>query len=314
MAFLFIKQKLFPTKESDKKYSGKRLLAHRGDDNAICGDSDQDLESQSSRSYDTFGRCNSPDEATITSESSSSPRERINPRIVSDAILGLSDGLTVPFALSAGLSALGDTKVVVLGGLAELAAGAISMGLGGYVGAKSEAESYETTVRETKKLIQTDSEETRAMVRETFAPYGLSDSAVEDITCDLHVSQDRLLEFLLAFHHRETAPDCNQAWTSAITLALGYFIGGFIPLIPYFIVQQINIALYWSIGLMAITLLVFGYVKTCVVRGWSGRANVSAAIWGGVQMCCVGGIAAGAAIGLVQFIDMGSTSTLVFLG
>ncbi|KAJ5505683.1 hypothetical protein LT330_001673 [Penicillium expansum] len=308
MAFLFIKQKLFPTKESDKLHSGKRLLSHSDDDDTIRGDSDQDLESQSSRSYDTFGRRNSLDEST-TSTSSSSTRARINPRIVSDAILGLSDGLTVPFALSAGLSALGNTKVVVLGGLAELAAGAISMGLGGYVGAKSEAESYQTTVRETKELIQTDSQETRAMVRETFSPYGLSDSAVADITRDLHASQDRLLEFLLAFHHREMEPDCNQAWTSAITLALGYFIGGFIPLIPYFIAQQITIALYWSIGVMAITLLVFGYVKTCVVRGWSGRANVLAAIWGGMQMCCVGGVAAGAAIGLVQFIDMGSTST-----
>lgn len=144
------------------------------------------------------------------------------------------------------------------------------------------------------------------MVRETFSPYGLSDSAVADITRDLHVSQDRLLEFLLAFHHREIAPDCNQAWTSAITLALGYFIGGFIPLIPYFILTQVMVALYWSIGVMAITLLVFGYVKTCVVRGWCGRDNVLAGIWGGVQMCCVGGVAAGAAIGLVQLIDTGS--------
>lgn len=168
------------------------------------------------------------------------------------------------------------------------------------------SESYETTVRETKQLITTDSYETRAMVRETFAPYGLSDSAIADITRDLHLSNDRLLEFLLAFHHRETAPDCNQAWTSAITLALGYFVGGFIPLIPYFIVSQVMAALYWSIGVMAITLLVFGYVKTCVVRGWSGRDNVWAGIWGGVQMCCVGGVAAGAAIGLVQLIDTGS--------
>ncbi|CAI7568723.1 unnamed protein product [Penicillium glandicola] len=310
MAFLFIKQKLFPTKQSDKIHSGKRLLARMDDDETIRGDSDQDLESQSSRSYDTFGRCNSPDESVTTTVSvTGNTRSRINPRIVSDAILGLSDGLTVPFALSAGLSALGNTKVVVLGGLAELAAGAISMGLGGYVGAKSEAESYQTTVRETKQLIKTDPQETRAMVRETFAPYGLTDSAVADITRDLHASEDRLLEFLMAFHHGETAPDCNQAWTSATTLALGYFIGGFIPLIPYFIASQVMVALYWSIGVMAITLLVFGYVKTCVVRGWSGRANVMAAIWGGLQMCCVGGVAAGAAIGLVQFIDMGSSST-----
>lgn len=168
------------------------------------------------------------------------------------------------------------------------------------------SESYETTVRETRELIASDPQETNAMVRETFSLYGLSDSAVAEITRDLHASQDRLLEFLLAFHHREAEPDCNQAWTSAITLALGYFIGGFIPLIPYFIVEQVMVALYWSIGVMVITLLVFGYVKTCVVRGWSGRANVMAGIWGGVQMCCVGGVAAGAAIGLVQLIDTGN--------
>lgn len=120
---------------ADANDPGKPLLARVEDEETIRGDSDQDLESQSGRSYDTFGRTVSND----GSSSGGSTRSRINPRIVSDAILGLSDGLTVPFALSAGLSALGNTKVVVLGGLAELAAGAISMGLGGYVGAKSEA-------------------------------------------------------------------------------------------------------------------------------------------------------------------------------
>ena len=156
-------------------------------------------------------------------------------------------------------------------------------------------------------MIKTDPQETRALVRETFVPFGLSEAAISDINRDLHLSDDRLLEFLLAFHHRETEPDCNRAWISAVTLALGYFVGGFIPLIPYFIVDQVMVALYWSIGLMAITLLVFGYVKTCVVRGWSGRDNVWAGVWGGIQMCCVGGVAAGAAIGLVQLIDTGST-------
>jgi len=165
------------------------------------------------------------------------------------------------------------------------------------------SESYEATVRETQQLIRSDPLETQSMVRETFAPYGLSSTAIEDITRDLHASQDRLLEFLLAFHHRESEPDCNQAWISAITLALGYFVGGFIPLIPYFIVSQVITALYWSIGVMAITLFVFGYIKTVVVRGWRGSDNITAAIWGGVQMCFVGGVAAGAAIGLVQLID-----------
>ncbi|KAJ5217256.1 hypothetical protein N7468_010264 [Penicillium chermesinum] len=298
MALLFIKQKLFPTK-GYQNLSTKPLIEHVDDESTVRANSERDLESQSHRSYDTFGN-------SAPSTTSNASRARINPRIVSDAILGLSDGLTVPFALSAGLSALGNTKVVVLGGLAELAAGAISMGLGGYVGAKSEAESYETTVRETQKLIESDGQETRLMVREVFAPYGLSDTALDEITSDLHASHERLLEFLLAFHHRESAPDCNQAWISAITLALGYFVGGFIPLIPYFIASQVIAALYWSIGVMAVTLLVFGYLKTCVVRGWSGRDNIMAGIWGGVQMCFVGGVAAGAAIALVQLIDTGS--------
>ncbi|CAL5874597.1 uncharacterized protein PFLUO_LOCUS8894 [Penicillium psychrofluorescens] len=302
MAFLFLKQKLFPQQQSTQ-VSGKPLLARIDDDDTLRGDSDQDIES--GRNYATFGRSTSHDDSSSTGGSSVSGRARINPRIVSDAILGLSDGLTVPFALSAGLSALGNTKVVVLGGLAELAAGAISMGLGGYVGAKSEAESYDATVRETQELIDNDPNQTRAMVHETFAPYGLSAAAITDITSDLHASSERLRNFLLTFYHCQSAPACNQAWVSAVTLAIGYFVGGFIPLIPYFIAERVIVALYWSIGVMAVTLLAFGYAKTCIVRGWTGRDNVLAGVWGGVQMCFVGGVAAGAAIGLVRLIDTG---------
>ena len=167
------------------------------------------------------------------------------------------------------------------------------------------SESYETTVRETRALIESDPQETQTIVRDTFAPYRLSSHAIEEITRDLHASHERLLDFLLAFHHRESAPDCNQAWISAITLAVGYFVGGFIPLIPYFIASQVIAALYWSIGVMGVTLLVFGYVKTCIVRGWSGRDNILAGIRGGIQMVFVGGVAAGAAIGLVRLIDTG---------
>ncbi|KAA8644587.1 hypothetical protein EYZ11_001457 [Aspergillus tanneri] len=256
----------------------------------------RDLESQS---YHTF-RSSSPD--ARSSSSTGSSRSRINPRIVSDAILGLSDGLTVPFALSAGLSALGDTKVVVLGGLAELAAGAISMGLGGFVGAKSEAESYQTTVRETTDLIETSPSEISSIVHSIFSVYDIPEDAIAQIDSSLHNSPDRLRDFLIRFHHQESAPDCNQAWISAITLALGYFVGGFIPLIPYFIAEKVIDALYSSVAVMGVTLFVFGYIKTGVVRGWFGRDNVVASLRGGIQMCFVGGVAAGAAIGLVRLI------------
>ncbi|OJD16924.1 hypothetical protein AJ78_02961 [Emergomyces pasteurianus Ep9510] len=261
---------------------------------------DRDPEAQNWLGYQTVpcGRTRSND-----SDSSESSRFRVNPRVISDAILGLSDGLTVPFALSAGLSAFGDTKVVVLGSLAELVAGAISMGLGGYVGARSEIESYDTAKREVQELVQSCPCETTSMVREVFAPYSLPDHPVSQMSSTLHSSPQQLMEFLLAFHHKQPEPDRNQAYISAITLAIGYFVGGFIPLIPYIICTQVLTALKYSGGVMAITLLVFGYIKTCIVRGWKGRENVMAGFKGGVQMVLVGGIAAGAAVALVRLID-----------
>ncbi|KAG5208289.1 Calcium transporter [Trichophyton interdigitale] len=263
--------------------------------------SPQDLEEQDFSPYGTFPP--SPTVSTETSSSIASTRPRVNPRIVSDAILGLSDGLTVPFALSAGLSALGNSRVVVVGGLAELVAGAISMGLGGYVGSRSEVESYEATVRETKNLVKASPMETMNIIRQVFAPYNLPDEPVARMSHILYNSPEKLLDFLLTFHHKESKPGCNQAWISAITLALGYFIGGFIPLIPYFMVDQVLVALYYSIGIMIFTLLVFGYVKTCVVRGWTGKENIVAGIKGGLQMVIVGGLAAGASIALARAIN-----------
>lgn len=260
----------------------------------------QDLESQRSGRYE--------DEDPASDHNSNSDKSSdswVSGRMVSDAILGLSDGLTVPFALTAGLSALGNAKVVIFGGLAELAAGAISMGLGGYVGEQSEVESYQTSVRKTMAIIENEPQRAKTMVQETLAQYNLPQESVHTIINTLHQSDQRLRDFLLKFHEEEKAPQSSQAWISAITLALGYFVGGFIPLIPYFIADQVLVALYWSIGVMAVTLFVFGYVKACVVRGWRGKENVFAGLKGAVQMCIVGGLAAGASAALVRLIDKG---------
>lgn len=145
--------------------------------------------------------------------------------------------------------------------------------------------------------------ETRSMVTSTFANYNLSLSTLDEITKSLQAEPERLRDFLLTFHHRESKPDCNQAYMSAVTLTLGYFIGGFIPLIPYFIADQVYTAFIASIIVMAITLFAFGYVKTCIVRGWKGGVNVRAGAIGGIQMCVVGGLAAGAAVALVKLIN-----------
>lgn len=225
----------------------------------------------------------------------------IDGRTVSDAIIGLSDGLTVPFALTAGLSALGDTKVVVFGGLAELIAGAISMGLGGYLGAKSEEESYKATAKETKEQIITDPASVRDIVFDIFAPYELPEELVFQLSSHL-TSSPLLPAFLMNFHHTLQEPSGARALICAFTIAMGYFVGGFVPLLPYFFVgpHDAFVALRWSVATMVVALFLFGYTKTCFVSGWRGATNVRRGVVGGCQMVLVGGVAAGSAMALVK--------------
>ncbi|KAL2810703.1 vacuolar iron transporter Ccc1 [Aspergillus granulosus] len=222
-------------------------------------------------------------------------------RVISDAIIGLSDGMTVPFALTAGLSALGDTKVVVFGGFAELIAGAISMGLGGYLGAKSEEESYHATLKETEKQTITDPASITETIQDIFTPYDLPPALVTELTHHLS-SSPNLPSFLMHFHHTLPEPSGSRALTCALTIALGYFIGGFVPLLPYFFVgeNEAFLALKWSIATMAVALFIFGYGKTCFVSGWKGSRNIRKGIVGGLQMVLIGGVAAGSAMGLVK--------------
>ncbi|KAH8897013.1 putative calcium transporter [Thozetella sp. PMI_491] len=240
--------------------------------------------------------------AVLRDEDEESGPFRIDPRIISDATIGLSDGLTVPFALTAGLSALGNTRVVIFGGLAELIAGAISMGLGGYLGAKSEAASYKETRSQTQALVKTNPKAAEARVRNVFSQYSLPPSTLDDLTT--HMTRSPLLvDFLMQFQHCAEEPPSSRAFVSAMTIAMGYFFGGLLPLAPYFFVQDLMMGLWISVAVMAVTLFLFGYCKTCVVTGWSGSRCVLKGVSGGVQMVIVGGAAAGAAMGLVKFFD-----------
>ncbi|OJJ51450.1 hypothetical protein ASPZODRAFT_87816 [Penicilliopsis zonata CBS 506.65] len=225
----------------------------------------------------------------------------VDGRTVSDAIIGLSDGLTVPFALTAGLSALGDTRVVVFGGMAELIAGAISMGLGGYLGAKSEEESYRATLKDTKEQILIDPASVVDTIADIFTPYDLPEELVSQLTMHM-ASSPELPSFLMNFHHTLEEPAASRALVCALTIAMGYFIGGFIPLLPYFFVGPHGafVALQWSIAVMAFALFLFGYTKTCFVSGWRGAQNIRRGVIGGFQMVLVGGVAAGSAMALVK--------------
>ncbi|KAK5677015.1 Protein ccc1 [Elasticomyces elasticus] len=225
---------------------------------------------------------------------------RMNPRIISDATIGLSDGLTVPFALTAGLSALGDTNVVIYGGLAELIAGGISMGLGGYLGAKSEAEAYQAALVETKATVENDNRAAASLVRNTFSKYDVAEDALASIIGSLLDSPADMVDFIMRFHHQLAEADYapSRAYVSGVTIATGYVLGGLVALLPYLFVSSIQHAFFASAVLMALALFAFGWAKTALV----GEGNRWICFKNGLQMLVLGGVAAGASMGCVKAI------------
>ena len=218
--------------------------------------------------------------------------------MISDATIGLSEGLTVPFALTAGLSAFGNSSVVIYGGIAELLAGSISMGLGGYLGAKSEAESCQVSQT---KLIQTI-RKNPAVVYQRIQDASLDLELPPDVIDALHehvqTSEERTLRFLSKFDDSlgDASFESRGAYLSAATIAAGYFVGGFIPLVPYFFLHQIHRALLVSVAIMAVALFLFGFFKTRLV----GQVSFKKCVASGLQMTILGGCAAAVAVGCVK--------------
>jgi VIT1/CCC1 family predicted Fe2+/Mn2+ transporter len=223
---------------------------------------------------------------------------------VSDAIIGLSDGLTVPFALTAGLSAFNDTRVVIFGGCAELIAGSLSMGLGGWLAGRGEEEFYSTTLSSTRSLVEDEdrSSGVRELVYTVFEPYSVPRESVAPLVSALVRDRDDTVEFLMRFKHELPSREGSKRTPlrSALTIAAGYFLGGFIPLLPYFLVgkREVMVGLYWSVGVMAVCLFVFGVGRDIAVGerggGWGGRVK------GGFEMMAIGGVAAAASWGIVR--------------
>jgi VIT1/CCC1 family predicted Fe2+/Mn2+ transporter len=214
---------------------------------------------------------------------------------VRDIVIGMSDGLTVPFALAAGLAgAVATTDVVVIAGLAEIAAGSIAMGLGGYLAAKTEAEHYATEyareVDETHRLPEREREE----VAEVFRRYGLSAEHTSTVVAAIAADRDRWVDFMMRFELGLQAPDPRRARQSAFTIAVSYIVGGLIPLSPYMLLRSIPAALGVSIGVTLLALLVFGYVK--------GRFTGTRAARAAIQTMAVGGVAAAAAFLIARAI------------
>lgn len=168
----------------------------------------------------------------------------------------------------------------------------------------SHSASYHAQREETQQLVNNHPQTVMRDIAEIFEPFELPKTTVQDLTEHL-ADSPHLVDFVMKFQHCEEPPASSRALTSALTIALAYFLGGLLPLIPYFFVgaNEVYEGLYISIGVMVVALYVFGYVKTCVVVGWDGGKNIRSGCWGGLQMVIVGGAAAGSAMGLVHLFS-----------
>lgn len=216
--------------------------------------------------------------------------------IVRDVVIGMSDGLTVPFALAAGLSGIANsTKIVITGGLAEIAAGSIAMGLGGYLAARSDAEHYakeqETEQREVDTIPDIETEE----VEQVLLTYGLEKEQSALVANALRQRPSAWIDFMMRFELGLEKPNPKRALTSALTIGLSYIAGGFIPLAPYMLIHTAGTALVFSVVFTLAALLIFGYVKGL----FTGTRPVRSAI----QTALIGGLAAAAAYGLAKLIS-----------
>jgi len=216
--------------------------------------------------------------------------------VVRDIVIGMSDGLTVPFALAAGLTgAINTTGIIVTAGLAEIAAGSIAMGLGGYLAARSDAEHYaKEREREKKEVAEIPHEEMRE-VAEVFQAYGLTEDETWPIVQALRRQPTNWIDFMMRFELGLEKPDPKRAVVSAFTIAGAYVAGGFIPLAPYIFSHSASAALLLSVVMTLTALVIFGFVK--------GRFTGTKPIRSALQTALIGSAAAGAAFVIARLIS-----------
>lgn len=215
--------------------------------------------------------------------------------LVRDVVIGMSDGLTVPFALAAGLSGAVDSlHVIVLAGLAEIAAGSIAMGLGGYLAARGDAEHYGSERRREEREVVERRRDEEEEIYEIFDAYGVERHEATPVLRALQRNPVAWVDFMMRFELGLEAPQPGRAWRSALTIAISYIVGGLIPLLPYMLGSP-HSALLESVTITLLALLVFGAVK--------GRVTGGGVVRSGLQTALIGGVAAGAAYGLAHLLS-----------
>ena len=215
---------------------------------------------------------------------------------VRDVVIGMADGLTVPFALAAGLTAaVTSSRIIVTAGLAEIAAGAIAMGLGGYLAARTDQEHYLSEEQREYKEVQQLREVEIEEVANIFRDYGIKDPVLDQVTNAIAADPKRWVDFMMRFELGLERPDPKRAPISALTIAVSYIVGGLIPLAPYMFGVELHRALIYSVIFTGIALAIFGAVK--------GRLTGISMAKSAVQTTLVGGLAASAAFYLASLFS-----------
>lgn len=215
---------------------------------------------------------------------------------IQDIVIGMSDGLTVPFALAAGLSgAVQSSAIVVTAGIAEIVAGSIAMGLGGFLAGKTEADHYTSELKREYEEVERVPEQEKLEVREVFAGFGLSEKLQHEIAEEMAKDKDQWVDFMMRYELGLEKPEANRATRSAVTIGLSYVAGGIIPLSPYFFISDSQQALYYSCAITVVCLFVFGYFKSKV----TGQPPVT----GAFKVLFIGALAATAAFLMAKLIN-----------
>ncbi|MCO6496306.1 MAG: VIT1/CCC1 transporter family protein [Chitinophagaceae bacterium] len=215
---------------------------------------------------------------------------------IKDVVIGMSDGLTVPFALAAGLTgAVSQSSLIVIAGLAEIAAGSIAMGLGGYLAGKTEQDYYESERRREETEVETVPEMEKAEVRNFFRSIGLSTEVQDMATEEIAKDKKQWIDFMMKFELGLDEPNPKRATKSALNIGGSYAVGGLIPLFPYFIIPDSQQAIVYSIIAALISLFVFGYFKS--------KATGVPVFSGAIKIVLIGAVAAGSAFLIAKLLQ-----------
>lgn len=215
---------------------------------------------------------------------------------ISDIVIGMSDGLTVPFALAAGLSgAVSSTGIIVIAGIAEIAAGSIAMGLGGYLSGKTEQDHYSNEVKREYYEVENLRHREIAETKEFFANLGLSEELQDQATQEVARDKDKWVEFMMKYELGLDKPDPKRATKSAMNIGLSYVVGGLVPLSPYFFVESPLTGLKFSVVATLICLFIFGWFKSKITGVHPFR--------GALKVTMIGAMAAAAAFGVAKIFE-----------